>query len=172
MLPGPAQGWDSILGVTARARHQPGATSSSGCPFPSSRSCLVPALSQSPSPFHVMSSGVAQWMLEELTSHGSGPGQPERCAMTTFGGFLTDFGFSFYFLLKPESAVALAEGTGTFPDRVETFPAARPGLCHWEISPGLGSPSSREGAALLQPHCPCPDPPRSSPWRSPIDSLA
>lgn len=35
----------------ARARHQPGAASPSGCPFPSSRSCLVPALSQSPSLF-------------------------------------------------------------------------------------------------------------------------
>lgn len=60
-----------------------------GLPFPKLQE--LPCSSPFPIalPCHVMSTGVAQWMLEKLASHGNNPKQPERCAMTTFGSFLT-----------------------------------------------------------------------------------
>lgn len=66
-----------------------------GLPFPKLQE--LPCSSPFPValPFHVMSTGVAQWMLEKLASHGNGPTQPEHCAMTTFGSFLTGLVLNF-----------------------------------------------------------------------------
>lgn len=105
VLPGQAQGWDSIPGS------QPELSTSLalGLPFPSSRSCFVPAFPSFTSGGCTMDAGRAGIPRE-------GPQAAQCCVRTVFGSFLMDLFCNLDFLLKPESTMALAEGTGTFPD--------------------------------------------------------
>lgn len=128
-------------------------------PFPKLQELLCPSPFPMVLPFHVMSSGVAQWMLEKLASHGNSPRQPECCARTTFGTFLTDLVSHFRFLLKPESVVASAEGTGTFPERGGAFPGIP---CSQTRTLPLGTALQAWEVTASG----------SSPWRSPTDLLA
>lgn len=165
---GPAQGWDSIPGVTPELGTSPEPPRPRAALSQAPGAALFqPFPSRPPLPCHehwgcTMDAGKAGIPRER--PHAAGALCNDNVWQFPYG-----FGFEFYFLLKPENAVASAEGTGTFPDRVETFPGIPcshtrtlplgTSLQGWEVT----APGSSSAAAPL----PLPRPTTEQPLQEP-----